>query len=87
MKDAEKINLGESYNKLFNKAKLDIDFSLLAVSAMIICVLGLSINSPSVVIGSMLVSPLIVSFLAIPSTIMLGQSKGLLKALLYLLVE
>ncbi len=58
-----------AYNSLLDKSRLDFGFVLMAVISMSICVFGFAINSPSVIIGSMLVSPLLYPLLSIPATL------------------
>ncbi len=51
----------DSYIKLTQRAKLDLSFVFLTVCAAIICFLGFKMNSPSVIVGAMVVSPLLFS--------------------------
>jgi uncharacterized hydrophobic protein (TIGR00271 family) len=49
----------DSYNDLTERARLDLDFLLLTVVAAVICALGFMMNSASVIVGAMVISPLI----------------------------
>jgi uncharacterized protein (DUF2062 family) len=51
--------LHDSYSDLTERAKIDLDFLLLTVVAAIICAFGFKMNSPSVIIGAMVISPLL----------------------------
>ena len=51
--------LHDSYSNLKERAKIDLDFLLLIVVAAIICAFGFKMNSPSVIIGAMVISPLL----------------------------
>ena len=54
----EKI-LNETYSVLEDRAKIDLDFLLLTVSAAVICALGFKMNSAAVIVGAMVISPLL----------------------------
>jgi uncharacterized hydrophobic protein (TIGR00271 family) len=51
--------LYDSYYDLTERAKIDPDFLLLTVAAGIICALGFKMNSASVIVGAMVISPLL----------------------------
>jgi len=55
----------QSYRKLEDRAQFDLDFVLLTTSAAAICAFGFKMNSPSVIIGAMVLSPLLLSIVAI----------------------
>lgn len=63
------IDLKSTYFGMKKKSKLDLDFSLMAILSVAIAVVGLSIDSPAVVIGAMLVSPLLFTILVIASAL------------------
>ena len=52
-------SLKQSYYDLTERAKIDLDFLLLTVSAAIICALGFRMNSAAVIVGAMVISPLL----------------------------
>ena len=54
----EKI-LNETYSVLKDRAKIDLDFLLLTMSAAVICALGFKMNSAAVIVGAMVISPLL----------------------------
>ena len=51
--------LNHTYYVLTERAKIDLDFLILTVSAAIICALGFKMNSAAVIVGAMVVSPLL----------------------------
>jgi uncharacterized hydrophobic protein (TIGR00271 family) len=51
--------LSDTYNVLTERAKIDLDFLLLTVSAAVICALGFKMNSAAVIVGAMVISPLL----------------------------
>jgi len=61
MRDAgiTKSNISESYASLIERAKLDIDFIVLIIGAAVICSFGFKMNSPSIIVGAMVISPLL----------------------------
>ena len=67
--ELSKDDINGSYKKLLDKSRLDFGFVFLAFISIFICVLGFAINSASVIIGSMLVSPLLYPILSIPATV------------------
>ena len=56
-----KNGLLESYKNLEDRSEFDFDYVFLTAGAAAICVLGFRMNSPSVIVGAMLVSPLLVT--------------------------
>ena len=54
----EKI-LQDTYFDLAERAKINLDFILLTVSAAVICGLGFRMNNAAVIVGAMVVSPLL----------------------------
>lgn len=51
--------LRKSYDDLRIRSKVDLDFFVLTISASIICAFGFNMNSASVIVGAMLLSPLL----------------------------
>ena len=54
-----KRNIAESYAGLIERAKLDFDFIVLTIGATVICSFGFRMNSPSVIVGAMVISLLL----------------------------
>lgn len=60
------ISIDDSYKRLLeNHARFDFDFFVLTIGAATICFLGFVLNSPSIIIGSMVLSPLLYVLVAI----------------------
>lgn len=51
--------LNDSYYDLTERAKIDLDFLLLTVAAAAICALGFKMNSATIIVGAMVISPLL----------------------------
>ncbi len=51
--------LKDSYDDLTERAKIDLDFLLLTVAAAVICAFGFKMNSASIIVGAMVISPLL----------------------------
>lgn len=79
-------DINSAYNNLLDKSRLDFGFALLALISLSICVLGFAIDSASVIIGSMLVSPLLYPLLSIPATIFWKDYKFFKRKLIWILV-
>jgi uncharacterized hydrophobic protein (TIGR00271 family) len=60
--------LHDAYNDLTERANLDLDFLLLTVVAAVICALGFEMNSASVIVGAMVISPLIYPVICVGAT-------------------
>jgi uncharacterized hydrophobic protein (TIGR00271 family) len=60
--------LREAYENLTERAKLDLDFLLLTVAAAAICALGFKMNSTSVIVGAMVISPLLYPVICVGAT-------------------
>jgi len=60
--------LHEAYDNLTERAKLDLDFLLLTVAAAVICALGFKMNSTSVVVGAIVISPLLYPVICVGAT-------------------
>jgi len=54
-----------SYNSLAERARLDLDFVLLTAGAAAICAFGFKMNSPAIVVGAMVISPLLYSVVSV----------------------
>ncbi len=83
----KKIKLQGAYERLAEKSKQDFLSGFLSFAGLATCVLGLSINSLPVIIGSMIISPLIYSVLIIPAAIVWQDKKTALIRLENLLLE
>ncbi len=64
-KKATKASILKSYVNLAEKAKLDFDFIILTIGAAAICSFGFKMNSPAVIVGAMVISPLLYSVVSI----------------------
>lgn len=64
-----KTYLQTSYQQLVERGRLDLDFIILIMVASAICALGFNINSPSVIIGSMVISPLLYTIVLLGSSL------------------
>ncbi len=51
--------LKDAYSNLTERARIDLDFLLLTVAAAVICAFGFKMNSASVIVGAMVISPLL----------------------------
>jgi len=60
--------LHEAYDNLTERAKLDLDFLLLTVAATVICALGFKMDSTSVIVGAMVISPLLYPVICVGAT-------------------
>jgi uncharacterized hydrophobic protein (TIGR00271 family) len=58
-------SLEASSRILVNRAKLDIDFVLLTAGAAAICSFGFRMNSPAVIVGAMVISPLLYAVVSV----------------------
>jgi uncharacterized hydrophobic protein (TIGR00271 family) len=73
-------SLNQSYHHLIQRAEIDLAFVVLTMSAGAICAFGFEMNSPAVIVGAMVVSPLLYSIIAVGVSICwrdwatLGQS-------------
>ncbi|MBD3238084.1 MAG: DUF389 domain-containing protein [Candidatus Moranbacteria bacterium] len=77
----------EGYKRLIKKAEFDLDFFILMFSATVICVMGLMINNLAIIIGSMIISPLLYSVIAISVALLEKHFKTFFSQLLYLLMS
>jgi uncharacterized hydrophobic protein (TIGR00271 family) len=81
-----KSHLRQSDAELVDKAALDLGFTLLAACAVAIATLGFGMNSPAVIVGSMVVSPLLYVAIAIAAAGFHRDWPGLRRSLITLLV-
>ncbi len=86
-KPFRKIKINNFYKRLVKKSELDFKFCFLLTAGLVICILGLSINSIPVIVGSMIIAPLIYSTLVLPAAIIRKNKKLLLKGIKKLLLE
>lgn len=85
--DITQKDINFAYNKLLDKSRLDFGFVMLAVISLTICILGFIINSASVIIGSMLVSPLLYPLLSIPATLFRNDYKFFIRKSVWIVVS
>jgi len=71
----------ESYEKIEHKSKLDISFVLLIIFASLISALGFKMNSPTVIIGAMVLSPLLHSVLGLATSSVKKDGKSFIESL------
>jgi uncharacterized hydrophobic protein (TIGR00271 family) len=86
MKKISSKSLRNSYEMLRSRSELDFDYVFLIVLASIICFFGFKMNSPAVIIGSMVISPLLYSLVSAVSSVFYLDFKTLLKKLFSLTV-
>ena len=84
IKRINKEDLLKSYNKLENKAIYDLDYILLIIGATVICSFGFRMNSPSVIVGAMVISPILFVVVGMGATLFWKKWKILLSNLLTL---
>jgi uncharacterized hydrophobic protein (TIGR00271 family) len=70
----------ESYQQLRERAKLDPDFLLLTVAAAIICAVGFRMNSASVIVGAMVISPLLYPVICLGAATCQGDGRAFSRA-------
>jgi len=58
-------SLEESYQHLIERTQIDFAFVILTVSAAGICSFGFEMNSPAVIVGAMVISPLLYPVIAV----------------------
>jgi uncharacterized hydrophobic protein (TIGR00271 family) len=58
-------SLSESYRHLVERTEIDLDFVILTMSAAGICSFGFEMNSPAVIVGAMVISPLLYPVIAV----------------------
>ena len=69
-----------SYRHLRERAKLDLDFLLLTVAASVICAFGFRMNSASVIVGAMVISPLLYPVICVGAATCQGDWRAFLRA-------
>ena len=74
--------LYDSYDELTQRAQIDLDFLLLTVAAAIICALGFKMNTTSVIVGAMVISPLLYPVICVGAATYQADWRALLEALL-----
>lgn len=78
------IELKKAYSYLVEHSSFDIDFIVLIVISTVICFLGFTMNSPTVIIGAMVVSPLLYTVVAIPASVFQRDKRTLWRRVLVL---
>ena len=74
-----KNQLKESYDKLVIHTQFDLDFILLTIAAAAIISFGFRMNSSSVIIGAMVLSPILLTVVAIGASISRNRWKNVVK--------
>ena len=62
-------SLNESYQQLIERSEIDLAFVTLTVCSAGICAFGFEMNSPSVIVGAMVISPLLYPVIAVGASI------------------
>lgn len=73
--------LHKNYQDLIDRGKFDIDFIFLIILSSAVCTLGFKMNSSSVIIGSMVISPLLYSSILLGSSIYWKDNKSFLQGI------
>lgn len=76
----------ESYNKLCERSQYNRNLVMLTGVAAAICFFGFRMNSPSVILGAMVISPLLYPIVAIASSTFFLDFKILMKNLISVLI-
>lgn len=79
-------HISESYKDLAERVRLDLDFVLLTVGAAAISFFGFCMNSPSVIVGAMVISPLLYAVVGISAASFRSDWKIVLRSIKSLLV-
>ena len=58
-------SLSKSYRQLVERTQVDLDFVVLTMSSAGICSFGFEMNSPAVIVGAMVISPLLYPVIAV----------------------
>ena len=82
---ATRSTLKDAYFDLRDRARFDIDFALLSGMSAAIAFLGFRINSVTVIVGAMLISPLLHAILATGGGIFYSDWKGIYRSFFSLL--
>jgi uncharacterized hydrophobic protein (TIGR00271 family) len=81
------IDIKKSYSYLLEYfARYDFDFFVFTICATTICFVGFAMDSPAIIIGSMVLSPLLYPAIAIAISLFQGDWKNFIKSLSLLLV-
>jgi uncharacterized hydrophobic protein (TIGR00271 family) len=65
--------LQDSYVHLVERAQIDLAFIVLTASAAAICAFGFEMNSPAVIVGAMVISPLLYPVIAVGVSVFWGD--------------
>lgn len=66
---------GRVYDEIKDNAEYDFDFSVLTISAAVMIILGLIVDSSSVILGGVLISPLVWPVMALSLGLVEGKSR------------
>lgn len=75
----------KSYERLESRVIFDIDFVFLTVVATVICTFGFRMNSPSIIIGAMVLSPLLLIIVAVGASLFRRRWKNFFEHLITLI--
>jgi len=87
MLEITKTSLKKSYERVKQKSFFDMDYNFMLVLSSIICFWGFKINSPSVIIGAMVISPMLYSVIGIASSLFFVDMKQFVKEIISLILE
>lgn len=87
LKFIKQIKINNFYKKLVEKSEFDFNFGFLSIAGLATCVLGMSINSTPIIIGSMIISPIIYSVLVLPAAVVWQDKPVFVKSLRSLFLE
>jgi uncharacterized hydrophobic protein (TIGR00271 family) len=73
--------LASSYSDLAERAKINLDFILLTTAAAVICAFGFKMNSASVIVGAMVISPLLYPVICLGAATYKGDWRAFFRAL------
>lgn len=83
---ATKKTINKSYRELAERGRIDVDYIFLTAIAAAICTIGFEMNSPSVIIGAMVIYPLLCSPVLVGVSIFWKDKKAFLQGLTALIV-
>ena len=72
---------------VLDTSSLDLDFFVLILFASIICFLGFVMNSPTVIIGAMVISPLLYPIVGLAESIVSIDFKHITKMIAFLVLD
>lgn len=81
-----KKSINKSYIELVERGKIDVDYIFLTAIAAIVCTLGFEMNSPSVIIGAMVIYPLLCSPILVGVSVFWKDRKAFFRGCVALLV-